>query len=210
MNYDATPQILTYGMFNLANFDKESEALKLMTFFIMPLYEMNLKQYLSRLDGVRKIEKIIDVTNKLVSIFKYIHCAKRTFNDLKLENIMINTNGNLDADPEVFLIDFGFAKKFLKKDGKTHLEESKTVDEFSGNIHFASGRQMNFLETCRKDDLVSLFYLLIFMLNDQCLWVGKEDPIKNVGKAGVESLFNAIETWKKDHNLNTIAELLCK
>ena len=123
---------------------------------------------------------------------------------------MVNTNGNLDADPEVFLIDFGFAKKFLKKDGKTHLEESKTVDEFSGNIHFASGRQMNFLETSRKDDIVSLFYLLIFMLNDQCLWAGKEDPIKNVGKAGVESLFNAIETWKKDHNLNTIAELLCK
>lgn len=180
MNYDATPQILCYGMLNLANFDEKSESLRLNTFYIMPLYEMNLKQYLSKLDGVRKIEKIIDVTNKLVTIFKYIHCAKRTFNDLKLENIMVNTNGDLAADPEVFLIDFGFAKKFLKKDGKNHIEESKTLDVFTGNIHFASVRQMNFFATSRKDDLVSLFYLLIFMLNNQCLWVGPDDPMKTL------------------------------
>ena len=171
---------------------------------------MNLKQYISKLNGVQKIEKILDVTNKLVSIFKYIHCAKRTYNDLKLENIMVNTNGNLDADPEVFLIDFGFAKRFVKKDGSSHIEESKTVDEFTGNIHFASVRQLNFLATSRRDDLVSLFYLLIFMLNNQCLWVGKEDPLKTVGKEGVISLFNAVESWKKQHNLTTMAELLCK
>ena len=45
-------------MLNLANFDKASEALRLMTFFIMPLYEMSLKSYLSKLNGVKKIEKI--------------------------------------------------------------------------------------------------------------------------------------------------------
>ena len=91
---------------------------------------------------------------------------------------MVNTKGGLDVDPEVFLIDFGFAKKFLKKDGKTHIEETKTADVFTGNIHFASERQMNFFATTRRDDLVSLFYLLIFMLNDQCLWVGNNDPVK--------------------------------
>ena len=63
MNYDATPQILCYGLLNLANVDEKSESLRLNTFYIMPLYEMNLKQNLSKLDGVRKIEKIIDVTN---------------------------------------------------------------------------------------------------------------------------------------------------
>lgn len=178
MNYDATPQILSYGILNLANFNETSESLRLNTFYIMPLYEMNLKQYLSKLNGVQKVEKIMDVTSKLVSIFKYIHCAKRTFNDLKLENIMVNTKGDLKADPEVYLIDFGFAKKFLKKDGKNHIEESKTVEVFTGNIHFASERQMNFFATSRRDDLVSLFYLLIYMLNNQNLWVGKDDPMK--------------------------------
>lgn len=125
---------------------------------------------------------------------------------------MINTNGNLDADPEVFLIDFGFARKFVNKDGQTHVADSKAVNEFSGNLHFASERQMNFLETSRKDDLVSLFYLLIYMLNDKCLWVGKDDPTKNfdMKNQGAKGLFNAIEKWKREHTLITMAELLCK
>ena len=59
--------------------------------------------------GVQKIVKIIDVAHRLVSIFKFVHCSKRTFNDLKPKNIMINTMGSLDLDPKVFLIDFGFA-----------------------------------------------------------------------------------------------------
>ena len=79
----------------------------------MPHYEMNLKKYLGLLKGFKKIEKIIDITIKLVKIFKYVHCAKRTYNDLKLTNIMINTKGNLDEDPEVYLIDFGLADKFV-------------------------------------------------------------------------------------------------
>ena len=53
-------------------------------YFIMPLYDMNLQEYLSQLKGMQKIEKILDVAAKIVSIFKYTHRAKRTYNDLKL------------------------------------------------------------------------------------------------------------------------------
>ena len=75
----------------------------------MPHYEMNLKEYLVKLEGINKIEKVLEIGLKLITIFKYTHCAKRTFNDLKLENIMIDTQGSLEADPLVYLIDFGFA-----------------------------------------------------------------------------------------------------
>lgn len=57
----------------------------------MPKYEMNLNQYLQKLIGLNKIEKIVDICLKLVTIFKYIHCAKRTFKDLKPVNVMIDT-----------------------------------------------------------------------------------------------------------------------
>lgn len=93
----------------------------------MPLYEMDLNEYLSRLEGVQKIEKIVDVAHKLVNIFKVVHCSKRTFNDLKPQNIMVNTNGDILADPQVFLIDFGLAKKYTKSD-KTHIDKSETED----------------------------------------------------------------------------------
>ena len=82
-------------------------------FYIMPHYEMNLKQYLEKLEGVRKLEKILEIAIKLISIFKYTHCAKRTFNDLKPENIMVDTGKSLNDDPKIFLIDFGFAEKYV-------------------------------------------------------------------------------------------------
>ena len=79
----------------------------------MKEYQMNLDKYVNILKGLRKIEKVIDITVKLLNIFKYVHCAKRTYNDLKTSNIMINTKSNLDDDPELILIDFGFSDKFL-------------------------------------------------------------------------------------------------
>ena len=82
-------------------------------FYIMPHYEMNLKQYLEKLEGERKLEKILEIAIKLISIFKYTHCAKRTFNDLKPENIMVDTGKSLNDDPKIFLIDFGFAEKYV-------------------------------------------------------------------------------------------------
>lgn len=36
---------------------------------------------------------------------------------------------------------------------------------FRGNIMFASPNQLNFRTTSRRDDLISLVYLMIYMLN---------------------------------------------
>lgn len=108
---------------------------------------------------------------------------------------MINTKGNLDADPQVFLIDFGLAKKYTKADNKTHVEESTFVDVFEGNQIFASLHQMNFGVTSRRDDLISLFYILIFMLNDCDLWVGY-DPFEGKKMDKVSKYFEAIKLWK--------------
>lgn len=83
--------------------------------------------------------------------------------------------------------------KYVKKDGKEHISESNAGEVFQGNMVFASERQMNFGETSRKDDMVSLFYLLIFMLNDQSLWVAN-DPVKD--KHGIEKVFTSIKNWK--------------
>ena len=62
---------------------------------------------------------------------------------------MIDTQGDLDADPKVYLIDFGFAQKYVKKDGKEHISDNERVQFFKGNIIFASQRQMAFLKTSR-------------------------------------------------------------
>ena len=65
----------------------------------------------------------------------------------------------------VTMIDFGFAKKFIDIDNK-HISKGY-VENFQGNILFASADQMRFHSTSRKDDLLSTAYLLLTLLNKQ-------------------------------------------
>lgn len=78
---------------------------------------------------------------------------------------MINTNGDLEAEPEVYLIDFGFADKYTEDDSKTHIDPSSQTDMFEGNLLFASLNQMNFMRTSRRDDIISVFYLMMYLIN---------------------------------------------
>lgn len=48
MTYEGTPRISSYGIFKLTNFSEENEE-KVVAYFTMPLYEMNLSKYISKL-----------------------------------------------------------------------------------------------------------------------------------------------------------------
>ena len=74
----------------------------------------------------------------------------------------------------VTLIDFGLTTKYMNKD-KTHISDTETTDMFCGNIHFASLDQMNFYKTSRKDDLIALYFMLVWLLNNNELVGAPED-----------------------------------
>ena len=65
-------------------------------------------------------------------------------------------------------------------------------------------------QTSRRDDLISLFYLLIFMLNGEDLFVGGEDPTCKKNIFGVEKVFAKTRDWKSRNDLPTIAHLFNK
>lgn len=59
----------------------------------------------------------------------YVHAARRTFNDMKLENIMINANGDFKKMKQVVLIDFGFSQKLYKeKNSNEHIDENTLTE----------------------------------------------------------------------------------
>ena len=49
------------------------------------------------------------------------------------------------------------------KDTGEHLEQVD-VDVFQGNIVFSTVDQLNFKSTSRRDDLISLLYILVYLL----------------------------------------------
>ena len=70
------------------------------------------------------------------------------------------------SDSKTFtLIDFGMCERYLDSAGN-HIKESETVPEFRGNLTFASVGQLEFRKSSPKDDLMSLGYLIVYLLNN--------------------------------------------
>lgn len=75
-------------------------------------------------------------------------------------------NNNILEQMQLFklrFIDFGLVTRFLDEK-KEHIKDGVS-DKFKGSMLFASKNSFKFLRTSRRDDLISLVYILIFMID---------------------------------------------
>lgn len=108
------------------------------------------------------------ITNKFVFSLqvrriRVLHELGYVHNDLKLDNILIGYK-----DPQkIYLIDFGLACKYLDDNGN-HVEK-KYIEKFSGNFLFASLNSCRGNNKSRRDDIQSLMYIMVYLLNNSYL-----------------------------------------
>lgn len=74
---------------------------------------------------------------------------------------------NKPQSSNIKLIDFGFSKPLLKRG--IHIEKEQGLP-FSGNLLFASHNALKRVSQSRRDDLISLAYLLVYLLNGPPEW----------------------------------------
>ena len=68
---------------------------------------------------------------------------------------------------QVHIIDYGFTTSYLEEG--SHIQENDQLELFAGNLLFASINQLEYNKTSRKDDLMSLIYLMIYILSGNML-----------------------------------------
>mmetsp|Transcript_23477 Transcript_23477/g.23140 ORF Transcript_23477/g.23140 Transcript_23477/m.23140 type:complete len:82 (+) Transcript_23477:432-677(+) len=66
--------------------------------------------------------------------------------------------------PSLALIDFGFSK-VLSSD----YQQKKQAERFQGNFLFSSPSMFNLIPPSQRDDLISLVYLMIYLISPQSL-----------------------------------------
>jgi len=133
------------------------------------------------------------------------------YNDLKPDNVLVGnkplrslrkkqviTDEDLTEYSKIKLVDFGLVTRYLDEQGK-HIENGVS-DKFKGSMLFASKYVFNFTMTSRRDDLISLCYLLIFLMDENQLGI-----ITQVEGMGKKEKFKYI----KNHKLAMTAEQLC-
>ena len=111
------------------------------------------------------IKDICMIAIQTLERIEYVHSKFYLHRDIKPANFLI---GNPD-DFQIYLIDFGIAKKYRSSRTGKHIKNEK-INKLFGTSLFMSMNVVNGKEQSRKDDLESLGYMYIFLHTGELPW----------------------------------------
>ena len=102
---------------------------------------------------------------QLLDRLEWIHSKDIIYRDIKPDNILRGIK-----DPNVlYFVDFGFCKKYRSSKTGKHLLP-KITRTFSGTIRYASVNILKGKTPSRRDDIISLGYMLIYLYKRELPW----------------------------------------
>lgn len=126
---------------------------------IMTFYECSLYDYYQQKQLTNEHTDMILL--KILDVFENIHKQFVLHRDIKPQNFMIK-------DGEIYLIDFGLSMFYLNEEGNHY--PNKTTDTIIGSPLFVSIHVHNGHRYSRRDDLISLGYLYLYLMGSPFIY----------------------------------------
>ncbi|CDW77079.1 ck1 family protein kinase [Stylonychia lemnae] len=143
-------------------------------------------------DGLDQIGQKLFVS--MITVVQQLHNSGYIHRDIKPSNFMMK-------DGKVYIIDFGLSKQYLK-DG-VHCDQLEQIQQLKGSPFFASLNSHNLIDISRRDDLESLAYTFLYIIN-LLPWVNKQDMQLGNYQTQLE-LNNQVKLQKEDLQFNIIS-----
>ena len=141
---------------------------------IMDLLGANLETIMNKLpDKIFTIKTSLMIMTQCIQRLKDLHEKGIIHRDMKPENLVI---GRKRKETTIYLIDFGLSKKYINND-HVHIP-MKTDRSAIGTVKYISMNTHQGIEQSRRDDLESLFYIIIYFIKGKLPWEGIKSKTK--------------------------------
>jgi len=160
-NTEGIPQLKWFGATNNVNY--------LVTNLLEHSITSLVKEY-----GRLSVKTVLLLGTQMIERLEILHGHYLIHRDIKPDNFMINIS---DRTNKVFLIDFGFCKRYNYEGNHIEFKMNKTL---IGTPNYVSLNVHKGCEPSRRDDLESCLYVMIYMLFGKFFSVNGEeqDPFK--------------------------------
>ena len=125
---------------------------------------------------------VINIAIDLVKNIKIMHNIGFIHKDLKPDNLVYGNLcfENCERRNEIGIIDFSHSKINIKSNGELNYSDKKV--KFRGNNFFSSTNALQYNDVNEKDDIISLFYILIYFMKGWLPWKIKNSNGENISK----------------------------
>lgn len=138
-------------------------------YLVIDLFDCSLHS-LVKIKGKIDIMDCLHFGTQMIERMETLHSKFLLHRDIKPDNFLLN------SDRKVFLIDYGFCKRY-DYDGK-HIKE-KNLNSIIGTVNFVSVNVHKYLEPSRRDDLESCIYIMIYLIYGTLPWISVSDHIRD-------------------------------
>ncbi|ARF10217.1 serine/threonine protein kinase [Hokovirus HKV1] len=148
---------------------------------VIELLGPSLEDMFNKHNRTFKMPTIYMAALQLIELIECLHKLSFIHRDIKPSNFLLGGHNN----KQIYIMDFGLSKKYYYKDsGHMAFRSDKSL---VGTARYVSKNMHMGFEPSRRDDLISIGYMLVYFAKGKLPWQGlpknkNEDSIITIGK----------------------------
>lgn len=157
------------GIPKMLSFGKEGK----FNYLVLNLFDESLEDMKDICGDHLSLKSVIQIALQTIERISVIHQHGIIHRDIKPDNFVVDRKTN-----EVYLIDFGLAKRYLDEEDK-HIVAVNNK-KLTGTARYASVNNHKGICPSRRDDLESLGFVLLYLLKGNLPWQGINNSDKDI------------------------------
>mmetsp|Transcript_11233 Transcript_11233/g.25767 ORF Transcript_11233/g.25767 Transcript_11233/m.25767 type:complete len:411 (-) Transcript_11233:49-1281(-) len=112
---------------------------------------------------------VAGIGEQIVSLLQHVHSCGILHRDIKPQNFLL---GRGEEGRKVYIVDFGLAKVYQDPKTGAHIPCSKKRKGITGTLRYTSCNLHRGIEPSRRDELISVGYMMIYLIKGRLPWQG--------------------------------------